>query len=288
MGTFYVYRFINSAGEIIYVGRTIHLKKRMAQHFGNSGHLEQSAYEEISRIDYITTRTALDMKIKELYYIGKYRPKYNKKDAGETELELSDVFDSWVVLSELPSNGLSDILKDAENYQSERFEERLKDQSIEYEAQLSLLNTEMKKLKGENKSLKKSLKEINENPYKEENHMKVFTFKQACALLKSGAPLLVVYRGTTVQDILFSTKDRVIFRRYNESGRSYAEVDVTPNRSHFDPQWGGEKDIFSSVVLEIFAEQCSTYTVTEYSSPSEVYTHAVRCSSYDMLSTQAA
>lgn len=74
----YTYRFINSSNEIIYVGYTgQRLDTRIMQHF-EKGHLSKKCYSEIARIEYIQYKTKADAQIMEVYYINKYKPKYNK------------------------------------------------------------------------------------------------------------------------------------------------------------------------------------------------------------------
>ena len=84
-----VYRFIDKEGDIIYVGKTKHLKKRMtSQHFTIEGHLPRRAYEETDRVEYTELPTEMDMGIVELYYINRYKPKYNVQSKQVAELSL--------------------------------------------------------------------------------------------------------------------------------------------------------------------------------------------------------
>ena len=74
---FYVYRFI-SKDEIIYVGQTIDIDKRMHQHFyGKQGHLKKECYRITNRVEYIELSNKTEMNIAEIYFINKYNPKYN-------------------------------------------------------------------------------------------------------------------------------------------------------------------------------------------------------------------
>ncbi|WP_214780674.1 GIY-YIG nuclease family protein [Exiguobacterium sp. s22] len=94
---FYVYRFLNSEFEVIYVGRTTSLDSRINSHFSKSGHLPQSCYEETTRVDYIELPSRADMNIVELYFISKYRPAYNTKDnCSDTSVELNELKYAWV------------------------------------------------------------------------------------------------------------------------------------------------------------------------------------------------
>ena len=73
----YVYRFLDSKGNIIYVGKTVNMDNRMQSHF-NKGHLPKECYNAVCRIEYQKHKTESDALIMETYYITKYSPKYNK------------------------------------------------------------------------------------------------------------------------------------------------------------------------------------------------------------------
>ena len=74
----YIYRFIDSNNNIIYVGKTSQtLDKRIGQHF-TRGHLPKQCYSCIARIEYQKYKTESDSLIMETYYITKYSPRYNK------------------------------------------------------------------------------------------------------------------------------------------------------------------------------------------------------------------
>ena len=74
----YCYRFKDINGNVIYVGKTVDINKRMAQHFGGKGHLDKECYKSVARIEYQKYKTESDALIYETYYITKYSPKYNK------------------------------------------------------------------------------------------------------------------------------------------------------------------------------------------------------------------
>ena len=94
----YVYRFINNNNTIIYVGKANNINIRISQHFSNAGHLLQECYAEVERIEYIELPTKIDMDIKELYYINKWKPKYNIINKQEEELGLIiNDCDIWIV-----------------------------------------------------------------------------------------------------------------------------------------------------------------------------------------------
>ena len=90
----YIYRFIDSNGNIVYVGKTSQaLDKRIGQHF-TRGHLPKQCYSSIARIEYQKYKTESDALIMETYYITKYNPKFNKlqksRDLPTLELDINE------------------------------------------------------------------------------------------------------------------------------------------------------------------------------------------------------
>lgn len=75
----YVYRFRHYlSNEIIYVGQTSrNMSSRMKEHFGKRGHLPSKCYKSVGKIEYIDIGTKADARLVELYFINKYKPKYN-------------------------------------------------------------------------------------------------------------------------------------------------------------------------------------------------------------------
>ena len=73
----YVYRFLDSKGNIIYIGKTVNMDNRMQSHF-TKGHLPKECYNSVAKIEYQKYKTESDSLIMETYYITKYSPKYNK------------------------------------------------------------------------------------------------------------------------------------------------------------------------------------------------------------------
>ena len=74
----YVYRFLDSKGNIIYIGKTVNINLRMQQHFSDKGHLAKECYNSVAKIEYQKYKTESDSLIMETYYITKYNPKYNQ------------------------------------------------------------------------------------------------------------------------------------------------------------------------------------------------------------------
>lgn len=89
----YIYKFLDSEGATIYVGRTENIKNRMRTHFGNSssnGHLPKEAYKETASVWYSEVSNLNTSRVYELYYISLLKPKYNTEffSGGDIGIEL--------------------------------------------------------------------------------------------------------------------------------------------------------------------------------------------------------
>ena len=67
---FFVYRFLNDTGSVIYVGKS---KQSLQQRFAGHQHLPDECYNLVKTIEYIECSTEADMSIKEIFYINKYQ-----------------------------------------------------------------------------------------------------------------------------------------------------------------------------------------------------------------------
>lgn len=69
-----VYLFLDGDSNVIYVGKTVNLRKRLNTH----NHLPKECYTEIKSVRFAETNNEADALIYEVYYINKFNPKYNK------------------------------------------------------------------------------------------------------------------------------------------------------------------------------------------------------------------
>jgi len=75
-----VYLFLSVTGEIIYVGKAKDLKSRVSSYFTSPSSLgakTQALVEQISKIKIVIVESELESLLLEVYYIKKYRPRYN-------------------------------------------------------------------------------------------------------------------------------------------------------------------------------------------------------------------
>jgi len=74
-----VYRFKDEDDNILYVGKTSNIHKRMKQHFIDKSTLQSYVYNKVNKIEYIVCNNEQDMTEKEKYFISKYKNTiYNK------------------------------------------------------------------------------------------------------------------------------------------------------------------------------------------------------------------
>ena len=73
-----VYRFFNDTNQLIYIGKSIHIKKRIEQHLRNNKTLKAvKMQKEISRIEFELTGSELLSLLKESILIKEHQPIYN-------------------------------------------------------------------------------------------------------------------------------------------------------------------------------------------------------------------
>ena len=71
----YIYKFLNEENEVIYVGKSIDMVKRLGAHFGEN---KEDWKSEVRAIEIAEVYSIEDMNLFEVYFINKYKPKYNK------------------------------------------------------------------------------------------------------------------------------------------------------------------------------------------------------------------
>ncbi|MFR3569518.1 MAG: GIY-YIG nuclease family protein [Paraclostridium sordellii] len=79
LNNYCVYKFIGYNDEVLYVGKTETLITRLNNHFSSNSHLPKSLYDKTMSIELQFVPSVPIMDMKEIYYINKYKPKYNIK-----------------------------------------------------------------------------------------------------------------------------------------------------------------------------------------------------------------
>jgi excinuclease ABC subunit C len=70
-----VYLFRNSAGRVIYVGKAISIRKRVASHFGSGGNAAMTS--EVASVESVVVGSEAEALLAEQGFIKQYRPRFN-------------------------------------------------------------------------------------------------------------------------------------------------------------------------------------------------------------------
>lgn len=73
-----IYFFYNEDAEIIYVGKSKNIKKRVQQHFTNNSHKSRKIRDEVTSVSFDLTGNELIALLKENHTIKSLKPKFNK------------------------------------------------------------------------------------------------------------------------------------------------------------------------------------------------------------------
>ena len=93
----YTYRFKDINNNVIYVGFTGQtMAERMNQHF-TKGHLPAECYKSVASIEYMKWKTKSDAQVMEVYFINKYKPKFNKLNKKSDALTINLGEENWKV-----------------------------------------------------------------------------------------------------------------------------------------------------------------------------------------------
>ena len=109
---YYVYRFKDESGDIIYVGRTDNLDRRFSQH--------EHLTDDVKIIEYIECQSEADMLWKEIYYINLYKndKTTNAASIGNgsvTDLKLNDIWNKYELINKTPKHKYISNTEDPDN-----------------------------------------------------------------------------------------------------------------------------------------------------------------------------
>lgn len=97
MSEFFIYKFEDVNKNVLYIGKTSKLKRRLDAHFDN-GHLGQQCYSDVDKIYVLRVDSKTEMDIKEIAYINKESPKYNKSHNRDDDVSFVNIEnDMWEV-----------------------------------------------------------------------------------------------------------------------------------------------------------------------------------------------
>lgn len=90
---FYVYRFLDKNNNVLYVGKTNNINRRiLREHFTVNTHLEAQCYLETEKVEYVKFQNESEQVVYEASLINYLKPKYNKQfnDNGKIKIEIPD------------------------------------------------------------------------------------------------------------------------------------------------------------------------------------------------------
>lgn len=116
-GVYYVYRLMDKDDNILYIGKTEDLNRRIKSHFSTS-HLPKECINSIEKVEYIVMSLPTLMHIREIYYISLFKPKYNNVyNYDEPAVKLTEFLnDKWCLYDE---DEVKKIRKAQINFESE-------------------------------------------------------------------------------------------------------------------------------------------------------------------------
>ena len=92
----FVYKFLNENGEVIYIGSTGDMTKRMYKHFHDksNGKMNKREYDSVKTVSFCKTKSRNDAYILEIVLIQKYKPSCNTASVKDGEVSFSGIDES--------------------------------------------------------------------------------------------------------------------------------------------------------------------------------------------------
>ena len=89
----FVYKFLNENGEVIYIGSTGDMTKRMYKHFHDkrNGKMNKREYDSVKTVSFCKTKSRNDAYILETVLIQKYKPMCNTASVKDGEISFSGI-----------------------------------------------------------------------------------------------------------------------------------------------------------------------------------------------------
>lgn len=91
----YVYRLLDKNRNILYIGKTRQLQKRLNKHLKGLTNLPKECVDKIAKIQYLRFTYVGDMDIYELYLINYYHPPYNQDSNTELGIIRLPLYTDW-------------------------------------------------------------------------------------------------------------------------------------------------------------------------------------------------
>lgn len=109
-----LYRFLDINNQVIYVGRS---QTGISERLRGHKHLPEECYESVCSVEYLPCENRSETVIMELFYINKYKPKYNTADLYDGKITTEIKNAKWHKYEELIDD--TDYINTLENVRSE-------------------------------------------------------------------------------------------------------------------------------------------------------------------------
>lgn len=243
---YYVYRFINKNGAIIYVGKTNDLDNRIYTHI-NDGHLPLECYSQVYKIQYLIFKTKVDMDIAELYFINKFKPLYNKldKEFNPIEIEFQNEF-KWLNYEKLDFTSMYSY-----KYKALQLEVQCKDVTTKYARLLKVLPEQVKvpySLSNLEANLHYVSKVIGKDIRPIRNPIGLFYFFEVIEILKENPNLRFISCNANTSILLECSKSNPIYIKATDIKNSI--VDSNPIARFYIETPLESEHIFNNFILE--------------------------------------
>ncbi|MBQ8997736.1 MAG: GIY-YIG nuclease family protein [Clostridium sp.] len=105
MAKHYVYKFINIYNQVMYVGETNNINRRIREHLScnpSRTSFRKSDLKYISRVEYLTLKSTTEGKLIEKYYILKYlSPVLKNKSIPSKKVKIKNPPDNWKIFMKM-------------------------------------------------------------------------------------------------------------------------------------------------------------------------------------------
>lgn len=90
-----VYRLLDDKDNILYIGKSIQMKQRVANHLRGKSNISEECCKKIKRVEFLEFETEADMDLFEIYAISYFQPPYNIECTSKVGLIEIDMPKTW-------------------------------------------------------------------------------------------------------------------------------------------------------------------------------------------------
>lgn len=90
-----VYRLLDYKDSVLYIGKSMQMKQRIANHLRGKSNIPEECCKQIKRVEFLEFETEVDMDLFEIYAISYFQPPYNKECTSKIGLIEIDMPKIW-------------------------------------------------------------------------------------------------------------------------------------------------------------------------------------------------